>query len=134
MVTNALRLNLFKVDSDRRDKPLSPRMQYQDIIIEETEDEELGVDEAGTVEEYILDRTEKEEGDGRMEKVMKIEGMMCGHCEARVKKVLEALDQVDQAIVSHEKDEAIVMLNSEISNEELAKVVEEQDYKVVSVS
>lgn len=134
VVTNALRLNLFKVDSDRRDKPLSPRMQYQDIIIEETEDEELGVDEAGTVEEYILDRTEKEKGDERMEKVMKIEGMMCGHCEARVKKVLEALDQVDEAIVSYEKDEAIVMLNSEISNEELAKVVEEQDYKVVSVS
>lgn len=69
-----------------------------------------------------------------MEKVMKIEGMMCGHCEARVKKTLEALPQVDEAIVSHEKDEAIVKLNSEISNEELAKVIEEQDYKVVSIS
>ena len=73
-------------------------------------------------------------GVNNMERVMKIEGMMCGHCEARVKKTLEALPQVDEAIVSHEKDEAIVKLNSEISNEELAKVIEEQDYKVVSIS
>ena len=64
---------------------------------------------------------------------MKIEGMMCGHCEARVKKTLEALAQVDEAIVSHEKDEAIVKLNASISDEELTKAIEDQDYKVVSI-
>ena len=68
-----------------------------------------------------------------MEKTMKIEGMMCGHCEARVKKALEALPQVTEAQVSHEKGTAVVKLNAEVSNEELTKAVEEQDYKVTSV-
>jgi Cu2+-exporting ATPase len=65
---------------------------------------------------------------------MKIEGMMCGHCEARVKKILEELPQVEEAIVSHEEGQAVVRLNADISDEELTKVVEAQDYKVVSVS
>ena len=68
-----------------------------------------------------------------MEKTMKIEGMMCGHCEARVKKALEALPQVTEAQVSHEAGTAVVKLNAEVSNEELTKAVEEQDYKVTSV-
>ncbi len=68
-----------------------------------------------------------------MEKTMKIEGMVCGHCEARVKKVLEALAEVDEAVVSHTEGTAIVKLNAELSNEVLTKTVEEQDYKVISV-
>ena len=68
-----------------------------------------------------------------MEKTMKIEGMMCGHCEARVKKVLEALDAVEVAVVSHEAGTAVVTLKSEISNEELKKVIEDQDYKVLEI-
>jgi Cu2+-exporting ATPase len=68
-----------------------------------------------------------------MTKTMKIEGMMCGHCEARVKKCLEALSQVDEAVVSHEAGTAVVTLNGDISNEELTKAVEAQDYKVTSV-
>lgn len=68
-----------------------------------------------------------------MEKTMKIEGMMCGHCEARVKKCLEALPQVDEAIVSHEAGTAVVKLNAAIENEELKKTVEDQDYKVLDV-
>jgi Cu2+-exporting ATPase len=68
-----------------------------------------------------------------MTKTMKIEGMMCGHCEARVKKCLEALSQVDEAVVSHEAGTAVVILNGDISNEELTKAVEAQDYKVTSV-
>jgi len=66
-----------------------------------------------------------------MEKTMKIEGMMCGHCEARVKKVLEALPQVDEAIVSHTAGTATVVLNAPISDEELTKVVEDQGYEVI---
>ena len=69
-----------------------------------------------------------------MTKTMKIEGMMCGHCEARVKKVLEALEQVEEAVVSHESGSAEVMLSAEVSDEVLKKAVEEQDYKVVSIS
>ena len=68
-----------------------------------------------------------------MEKTMKIEGMMCGHCEARVKKALEALPQVAEAQVSHEKGTAVVKLNADVSHEELTRAVEEQDYKVTSV-
>ncbi len=76
-------------------------------------------------------KTEKEQK--AMEKTMKIEGMMCGHCEARVKKVLEALDAVEAAEVSHEAGTAVVTLKAEISNEELRKVVEDQDYRVLEI-
>ena len=68
-----------------------------------------------------------------MKKTMKIEGMMCGHCEARVKKALEALDGVESAEVSHEKGTAIVTLKSDVSNDSLKQAVEAQDYKVVSI-
>ena len=68
-----------------------------------------------------------------MEKTMKIEGMMCGHCEARVKKCLEALTEVEMAAVSHETGTAVVTLKSEISDDVLKKAVEDQDYKVVSI-
>lgn len=69
----------------------------------------------------------------KMTKTMKINGMMCGHCEARVKKTLEALNQVSEAVVSHETGTAVVTLTAEIANEELIKVIEAQDYEVVSV-
>ncbi|MBD5460966.1 MAG: heavy metal translocating P-type ATPase [Lachnospiraceae bacterium] len=68
-----------------------------------------------------------------MVKTMKIEGMMCGHCEARVKKCLEALSGVTEAVVSHEKGTAVVTLGGEVSDDVLRKAVEEQDYTVVSV-
>lgn len=64
---------------------------------------------------------------------MVIEGMMCGHCEARVKKALEALDAVDSAVVSHEAGTAVVTLNKDIDNEQLTKAVTDQDYKVIEV-
>ena len=68
-----------------------------------------------------------------MTKTMKIEGMMCGHCEARVKKCLEELPEVIEAIVSHESGTATVMLNTEVSDDVLKQTVEAQDYKVLSV-
>ena len=68
-----------------------------------------------------------------MKKTMKIEGMMCGHCEARVQKCLEALAEVDHATVSHETGTALVSLNAEISDDMLKKTVEEQDYKVIGI-
>ena len=68
-----------------------------------------------------------------MEKTLKIEGMMCGHCEARVKKALEALPEVAEAEVSHEAGTAVVTLNSEVENAVLQKAVEDQDYKVLGI-
>ena len=64
---------------------------------------------------------------------MKIEGMMCGHCSARVKKVLEALPEVAEAVVSHEEGTAVVTLAAEVSDDVLKKAVEDQDYKVISI-
>ena len=69
-----------------------------------------------------------------MEKTMKIEGMMCGHCEAAVKKALEALDGVEMAEVSHDAGTAIVTLSADVSDEILTKAVEDKDYKVLSVA
>ena len=68
-----------------------------------------------------------------MEKTIKIEGMMCGHCEARIKKCLEAFLEVDEAVVSHEAGTAVVKLNKEIADEVLKKAVEEQDYQVTGI-
>ena len=68
-----------------------------------------------------------------MEKTMKIEGMMCGHCEDRVKKALEALPEVQAANVSHEKGTAVVTLSGALADEALKKAVEDQDYKVLGI-
>lgn len=102
VVTNALRLNMFKMYDSSRDKKIKTKHKKK-------------------VEVYCMERT------------MKIEGMMCGHCEARVKKTLEAIDGVVEAIVSHEGGTAIVKLNSDISNDVLKRAVEDQDYTVVSI-
>ena len=108
VVSNALRLNLVKIHDASHDKKVKNRSHQASATINQMED-------------------------NSMEKTMKIEGMMCGHCEARVKKALEALPQVAEAQVSHEKGTAVVKLNAEVSNEELTRAVEEQDYKVTSV-
>ena len=68
-----------------------------------------------------------------MKKTIHIEGMMCGHCEARVKKALEALPEVSEAVVSHEAGTAIVTLSADVSDKALKKAVEDQDYKVTGI-
>lgn len=135
VVSNALRLNLFKVHGNYKTAVM---VEEHKSVTEKVIDNELDIDEEENTDfepdidvEENIDNGEK--GDNNMEKVMKIEGMMCGHCEARVKKTLEALSQVDEAIVSHEKDEAIVKLNTQISDEELTRVVEDQEYKVITI-
>ena len=115
VVTNALRLNLLKVHDASRDKKRKNSLATED-------------------KESLCNIEKKEEKENRtMEKTMKIEGMMCGHCEARVKKCLEALPEVTEAVVSHENGTAVVKLSAEISNDALKKTVEDQDYKVLSV-
>lgn len=105
VVTNALRLNLFSLYDARKDKKIRHKKKNQ----------------------------EKNKEIGTMKKTMKIEGMMCGHCEARVKKVLEGLPQVNEAVVSHEAGTAVVTLNGEVEDTVLKKTVEDQDYKVLSI-
>ena len=68
-----------------------------------------------------------------MKKTLHVEGMMCSHCEARVKKALEALPEVSEAVVSHEAGTAIVTLSADVSDEALKKAVEDQDYKVTGI-
>lgn len=105
VVSNALRLNLFKMYDASKDKKLKAKKEKK--------------------------RSKKE--DKTMKKIMHIEGMMCGHCEAAVKKALEALPQVDEAVVSHETGTAELTLNAEIADDVLKKTVEDKDYTVTSV-
>ena len=123
VVSNALRLNWFKMYDGSRDR----KRRTKDTAEHRREEQkaELQTDTRNT------ENNKKEET--TMTKTMKIEGMMCGHCEARVKKVLEALPQVDAAEVSHEAGTAVLTLNAEIDNEVLRKTVEDQDYKVIGI-
>ena len=105
VVSNALRLNLFKMYDASKDKKLKAKKEKK--------------------------RSKKE--DKTMKKIMHIEGMMCGHCEAAVKKALEALPQVDEAVVSHESGTAELTLNAEIADDVLKKTVEDKDYTATSV-
>ena len=100
VVSNALRLNLFDLQSPKKDRKIKRKHKEEKKI---------------------------------MEKTLKIEGMMCGHCEARVKKALEALPEVEQAAVSHQAGTAVVTLKSPVADEVLKKAVEDQDYTVLSV-
>ena len=87
-----------------------------------------------TKRDHKIKQKNKRKEDKEMTKTMHIEGMMCGHCEARVKKTLEALEQVTEAVVSHENGTAVVTLSEDVDDETLKKAVEEQDYKVISIS
>ena len=122
VVSNALRLNLFDLHSTKHDrKPKSaalPAAPVQPAAAKNT---------AEPVSAPVV----KE--DNAMKKTLHVEGMMCGHCEARVKKALEALPAVDEAVVSHEAGTAIVTLNAEVSDADLKKAVEDQDYKVTGI-
>ena len=86
-----------------------------------------------TVWSEMVPNQQIESEEKTMKKTMKIEGMMCGHCEARVKKVLEALEQVEMAEVSYQEGTAIVTLKTPIADEDLKKIIEEQDYKVLEI-
>lgn len=119
VVTNALRLNMQNIYNTKRDKPgRKPKRQLN-----------AGVKNPAEQQEEI--RKDKEEE--TMQKTMKIEGMMCAHCEAAVKKCLEEIPGVETAQVSHEAGTAIISLTETISDDVLRKAVEDKDYKVVSV-
>ena len=110
VVTNALRLNLFKLHDASQDKKRDPvSISLETAKIQPKKEQEI------------------------MEKTLTIEGMMCAHCEARVKKALEALENVTQAQVSHEKGTAVVTLSADVPNDTLKQAVEAQDYPVTKI-
>ena len=102
VVSNALRLNLFKLHDAGKDKKIKSQKHHQE--------------------------------ENKMEKTMKIEGMMCGHCEAAVKKALEAVDGVASAEVSHTSGTAVVTLSKPVDNAVLKKAVEDKDYTVTDIA
>ena len=102
VVTNALRLNLFDIRSTKKDKKIKSKHQNNNKTEEKT-----------------------------MEITLKVEGMMCPHCEATVKKALEALDGVISAEASHEKKSVVVKTDGKVSKELIAKTIEDKGYKVV---
>ena len=106
VVSNALRLNLFRPYDSRRDRP----------------------------RKRVTPEREHEKEEISMEKTLNIEGMMCEHCEARVRKALEALPEVEKAVVSHDNGTAVVTLSAPVSDEALTQAVEAQDYKVLGVA
>ena len=121
VVSNALRLNLFDLHSTRHDhKTASPAAAPVQSAAENNKKSDA-------------EAPEVKMEDNTMKKTLKVEGMMCGHCEARVKKALEALPEVDEAVVSHEAGTAIVTLNAEVADDVLKKAVEDQDYPVTGI-
>lgn len=111
VVSNALRLNLFQIRNAEKDRPIKHPVS-------------LSLDSSG----------EGENAEGTIQKTMQIKGMMCAHCEARVKKALEALPEVTQAVVSHEKGTAIVSMTQPVEDAVLKQAVEEQEYKVKKIT
>ena len=118
VVSNALRLNLFDLHSTKHDRKAKNTASLP------------AVSARPAVEDH-KESSVKE--DNFMKKTLHVEGMMCGHCEARVKKALEALPAVDEAVVSHESGTAVVTLNAEVADADLKKAVEDQDYKVTGI-
>lgn len=131
VVSNALRLNLCKVYNAKRDKRVKPALNV-DTEPKISEEENCPCD--GNVCEIVNNsETEIRKETDNMKKTMKITGMMCGHCSGRVKKVLEALAEVDEAIVSHEEGNAVLTLNAEVADEVLKKIVEDEGYEVTGI-
>ena len=134
VVSNALRLNLVKVYNAKRDKRVKPAMEAG--VVENKEKGKCAGDESDCLFENDSEASktneERKESDN-MNKTMKITGMMCGHCSGRVKKVLEAMSEVDEAIVSHEEGTAVLTLNTEVADDVLKKTVEDEGYEVTGI-
>ena len=151
VVTNALRLNLFKMHDASKDHPMRKRAEKAankgGDKAENAGAVRMGAEDTRSIGQTAngnetvskeLQKSENQKNDKNMEgitmtKTMNIEGMMCGHCEARVKKALEALAGVESAEVSHEKGTAVVSMSADVADDTLKEAVEAQDYKVDSI-
>lgn len=151
VVTNALRLNLFKMHDASKDHPMRKRAEKaankggdkaENAGAVRAEAEDIrSIGQTANENETVSKEMQKSENQKNhinmegitMTKTMNIEGMMCGHCEARVKKALEALAGVESAEVSHEKGTAVVSMSADVADDTLKEAVEAQDYKVDSI-
>ena len=151
VVTNALRLNLFKMHDASKDHPMRKRAEKaankggdkaENAGAVRTEAEDIrSIGQTANENETVSKEMQKSENQKNhinmegitMTKTMNIEGMMCGHCEASVKKALEALAGVESAEVSHEKGTAVVSMSADVADDTLKEAVEAQDYKVDSI-
>jgi Cu2+-exporting ATPase len=145
VVSNALRLNLTRIydtGKGKKRKKISglEKAEAGTAEVERTGAGGMPVKGNKAAEKIENNESRKKENirdqkeEIKMKKTMKIEGMMCGHCEASVKKALEALPQVDEAVVSHESGTAVVTLNGEAADDVLKQAVEAKDYKVISIA
>lgn len=132
VVTNALRLNLFSPYKEKCIRRNRFTDKERSVQAEDLKEQKALEQPAGSAGGSHIQKQERE--DIIMTKTMQIEGMMCGHCEARVKKTLEALSGVETAEVSHEAGTAVVKLKEEVADDVLKNAVEEQDYKVTSIA
>lgn len=130
VVTNALRLNLVRIYGAKQ--ILQSSQSNQENQGSQSSQSTQNKPEGQNKQDIPNKQIKMEEK--KMTKTLQIEGMMCGHCEARVKKALEAMEQVTEAVVSHESGTAVVTLQAEVSDEELKNTVEAQDYKVTAVN
>ena len=123
VVSNALRLNFKKIYDTSKDRRNKRIIEGSAFLREDASDKNKNTcDDVCTMKENLI-----------MEKTMKIEGMMCPHCEARVKKTLEDMTQVREAVVSHVEGTAVVKLAEAVDNDVLKKIIEDQGYKVLDV-
>ncbi len=126
VVSNALRLNLCKLYDTKHDKKRR-KTEHTTNVEQKTVTHKKGQENQQNLSEIVYNK------EVIMTKTMKIKGMMCGHCEATVKKALEALNGVEEAQVSHEAGTAVVSLSAEVDNDTLKKTVEDKDYEVESI-
>lgn len=151
VVTNALRLNLFKMHDASKDHPMRKRAEKAANkggdkaenagAVRTGAEDNRSIGQTANENETVSKEMQKSENQKNninmegitMTKTMNIEGMMCGHCEARVKKALEALAGVESAEVSHEKGTAVVNMSADVADDTLKEAVEAQDYKVDSI-
>ena len=143
VVTNALRLNLFDVHDASKDKPKKTRGDEAGRMVNGEVDADADVDAVGEMPDETIDvkansadiyKCENDNGGSKMKKTMKIEGMMCMHCEAAVKKALEEIEGVESAEVSHEAGTAIVTADESVTDEILKKAVEDKEYTVTNIN
>ena len=131
VVTNALRLNLFKVhkkdEMNVKNKESFEKISDNNVMINSNKKCQAGCN----IKDNNINSNVKETS--KMEKVMTIEGMMCGHCEKAVKTALEAIDGVESAVADHEKNEAVVKLTKDVDNNVLKETVEKLEYKVTGI-
>ena len=131
VVTNALRLNLFKVhkkdEMNVKNKESFEKISDNNVMINSNKKCQSGCN----IKDNNINSNVKETS--KMEKIMTIEGMMCGHCEKAVKTALEAIDGVESAVADHEKNEAVVKLTKDVDNNVLKETVEKLEYKVTEI-